>query len=136
VKKLLKCKHPPERIIQWPENWLIEDVIGWIIEGDKGALAQINLLDHIICDVNSVQEIVERLKSDDRSMGGLKKNYLAYDDIASEISYLPGCLDRTIELLNSLLAAITSSKNDQNNSHLQIQEISESKQTYLYRWTP
>lgn len=136
IKSLLKCEHPPERIIQWPENWIIEDIIGWIIEGDNRALSKINALNHIESDLISVSDLVDRLKTPDRAIGGLKNNYLSYDDIASEISELSGCVDRTLKLLSSLLSAIILPKNEFGDDHVQIQETGKSNKTFICRWVP
>jgi predicted ATP-dependent endonuclease of OLD family len=134
IKLLLECEHPPERILQWPEDWAIEDVIGWIIEGDIKAMEKINLLDHFDNDLTTVGDLVQRLKSSNRLLKGLKKNYLAYDDIASEIAYFPGCLNRTTELLSSLLKAIVTTTNELKDKHIIITQIGKTQNTILCRW--
>ncbi len=136
IKELAKCDPPPKRIIQWPANWVIEDIIGWIVEGDPKALSKINSLNHIEKDINSVSDLANKLKTKDRSIGGLKSNYLAYDDIASEISGFPKCVDRTVELLTSLLSAINTPKGKFEDGHIHIQTIEESIDTVICRWLP
>jgi hypothetical protein len=57
--------------------------------------------------VEDVGNLVDLLRSDDRSRSGLKGNYLAYDDLAAGLADIAACRSRCRELLNSIIAVAT-----------------------------
>ena len=92
-------------VLRWPDEWMIEDVIGWIIEpADAAVLAA--LAADIVEPPLTVADLVERLKSDDsKNLEHLKGDRIAYEAIARAISDQPVCLARAAELLDGLARA-------------------------------
>ena len=93
------------RVLRWPDEWTIEDVIGWIVEPAHtavlGALAM-----ELVEPPSSVGELVERLKSDDaKNQKHLKGDRIAYEAIARAIGDQPACMTRTAEVLDGLARA-------------------------------
>lgn len=86
-------------IIQWANNQMLEDAIGWIINADAAACLPAIQLDK---PAASVTELVMRLKSDDRAAGGLKKDTLSYESIAGAIAVNKACCARARSLLNAI----------------------------------
>jgi putative ATP-dependent endonuclease of OLD family len=90
---------PPTRALRWPDDWTIEDVVGWVISADPAALAAITDTEP---PPHTVPNLVERLKSSNRDAGGLKQNRLAYEAVAEAVAATPAALRRARELLNAL----------------------------------
>lgn len=90
----------PIVILRWPDDWTMEDVVGWILEGDATAVAQ---LAGVIAPLPaSISELVDRLKSKDRTAHGLKQDQVAYEAVADVIGLTDGCCLRARELLNAI----------------------------------
>lgn len=88
-------------IIRWHDGAMLEDAIGWIIEADAAAcLASMQLHPAPI----DAATLVERLKTDDRSVGGLKKDSSAYEEIADAIGANAACCERARNVLNAMVA--------------------------------
>ncbi|RDK09180.1 ATP-dependent nuclease [Cupriavidus lacunae] len=90
---------PPSRALRWCDDWTIEDVVGWVVDA---APELVNGIEDIAPPIASVQELVARLKSDDRSDGGLKQNRVAYEGVAQAIASTPAARYRARELLNAV----------------------------------
>jgi putative ATP-dependent endonuclease of OLD family len=86
-------------IIRWHGGATIEDAIGWIVEADAATCLPLVQLDPAPADVPA---LVARLKSDDRAIGGLKKDSSAYEEIADAIAASDACRSRARELLNAI----------------------------------
>lgn len=99
--ELVKLKTAPTIIIRWPNAWSIEDVVGWILSADESATLAA-LRDVIQPAPASVAELVVRLKSVNRSIGGLKQDHIAYEGIADAIARTPTCVARSRTLLNAI----------------------------------
>jgi predicted ATPase len=101
---LAAMAEPPSAILRWPDGWTIEDVIGWIIEADEaGVLAE---LQHSIHSAPAtVPDLIGRLRSKERSTGGLKGDRLAYDAVAGAIGSRALCRDRARSLLDAVADA-------------------------------
>ena len=93
----------PEMILRWCDGWTLEDVIGWILEGDKDA-ALPELQRRIDREFDSIHELVGLFKVK-TGPGRLKTDYLAYEEAASVIGSLPGCRTRAATLLGAVTLA-------------------------------
>jgi putative ATP-dependent endonuclease of OLD family len=94
-----------QRVLRWPDEWTIEDVIGWIIQPAHNAVLAALAAD-IADPPSTVTELVERLKSDDaKNPKHLKGDRIAYEAIARAISDQPACMARAAELLDGLARA-------------------------------
>lgn len=98
----------PVVILQWPDGWTLEDVVGWILETEaQNAVAA--LATQIAPAPPSIAALVARLKSDNRSAGGLKQDQVAYEAVADVIGGVPACCRRARELLNAMSDALLGS---------------------------
>jgi putative ATP-dependent endonuclease of the OLD family len=98
---LVEADAPNSRaIFRWPAGQMLEDIIGWIIDADPA-----NCLPAILIDnpPDTVHDLVERLKSDVRATGGLKKDSSSYEAIAGAIGANEACCARARSLLNSIV---------------------------------
>lgn len=100
----LRASHAtPKIILRWRDDWTMEDVIGWILEGEESD-ALTELRDRINCDFESIDELVDLFKVK-TGVGRLKTDYLAYEEVASVIGRLPGCRARAAALLEAVTLA-------------------------------
>jgi predicted ATPase len=90
---------PPARVLQWPKDWAIENVVGWLAEADTSVL---NSIGQIGVPVQTPAHLVERLRSADRAAGGLKQNRLVYEAIAEALAENPAVLSRARQFLNAV----------------------------------
>ena len=92
-------------VLRWPDEWTIEDVIGWTIEPAHTAVLTA-LATEIVEPPSTVADLVERLKSDDaKNPKHLKGDRIAYEAIARALGDQPACLARAAELLDGLARA-------------------------------
>ncbi len=101
---LLELDTPPDIIIQWPDDWKIENVICWILEaGDNSIIDEMKqrLDNH---NFDSLDEL-EALFEINEGAGRLKTDYLAYEEIASIIRDHEECLARAEALLDTITFA-------------------------------
>lgn len=104
AKELLKDATKPRCIIHWPVDWGIEDVIRWILAADEATvLPKIN--QYVQPAAANLGDLILRMKKDTKS-GGLKTDYLAYQEIAGAIRESNKCMERARLLLGSLRDAI------------------------------
>lgn len=91
----------PTIIMRWPDDWTIEDVVGWVLAGD--ADTAITALARVMDPApQSVPALVARLKSEVRAAGGLKQDQIAYEVVADVIGTTGRCCNRARELLNAI----------------------------------
>jgi putative ATP-dependent endonuclease of OLD family len=69
AEALAVVAHRPSVILRWPDDWTVEDVIGWVLEADAPA-ALIALAAPIAPPPESIPALVARLKSEDRTAHG------------------------------------------------------------------
>lgn len=89
-------------IIRWPNGQMLEDMIGWVIEADAACLLAIPLQP----PPADVAELVARLKLEDRTAHGLKRDTSSYETVAGEIGANDACCARARTLLNALADAV------------------------------
>ncbi|MEX0741655.1 MAG: hypothetical protein WD079_02585, partial [Phycisphaeraceae bacterium] len=92
------------RVLLWPDGWTMEDVIGWILAADEAAVLGALNRDFDNGFVGR-QDLVDRLKSENRDQHGLKGDLVAYETIANAITGSAACSARTKDLLNAISAA-------------------------------
>lgn len=93
--------NPPSAILRWPDGWMIEDVIAWILDADSaGVLAEIQPL--VAPAPADIPELVMRLKTKDRAISGHKGDHLVYEVVASAIGDRPNCTARARLVLNAI----------------------------------
>lgn len=115
VASLLKLVRSPEHIVQWPEEWEIEDVIGWVIGADEGLLA------HVQNEIPATPLILSdfvawiKAKSDKK---GAKGDILAYEATASAIL----CSSAAKLRVRQLLDALVEMPNDSRSSKLLVRD--------------
>lgn len=92
------------RILRWPDDWTIEDVIGWILEADETEVMQRINRDLAVAPGDRVT-LLTRLKLDDRAQRGLKGDLVAYEIVANALADRPLCVARTRTVLNAIAQA-------------------------------
>ena len=94
----------PSVVIRWPDEWTIENVIGWVLGADP-----VSVLAGLDPDwgAGDLDALVAKLKSKDRNANGLKGDYVAYETIADLIGQIEPCRDRARALLNDLAAVVS-----------------------------
>jgi putative ATP-dependent endonuclease of OLD family len=129
VRELLTGNITPKTIIQWPENWVFEDVICWILNAnEQEVISRIQTTTNINA-VTSIADLSVKLKTNNN---GLKGNYLAYEDLVSVIRDIPECISRAKELLNVLSNVCYSSIANGN-----IEDDGRSTEaSKVFRWVP
>lgn len=93
----------PKTIVQWPMDWAIEQVLGWILEADPTVLSDPELADAGLAQ--SVPDAVQQLgiKTTD---GGMKGNLVVLESLAAAISQSTPCRERTKRVLDALSDAV------------------------------
>ena len=91
-------------VLGWPDEWTIEDVVGWVLGADEAAVVGKLQQDLAEAPAN-LSELVNRFKSVDRSQHGLKGDLVAYESVASAIADSPRCTGRARSLLHALAQA-------------------------------
>lgn len=91
----------PTIIMRWPDDWTIEDVVGWVLAAD--ADTAIRELARVMNPApQSIPALVARLKSEVRAAGGLKQDQIAYEVVADVVGITERCCNRARELLNAI----------------------------------
>ncbi|NLB74791.1 MAG: AAA family ATPase [Firmicutes bacterium] len=106
IKQLCDENPAPEVILQWPENWTMEDAIGWILRADeKAVLGEINR--RVDRGFGDIDELIAGFKIR-KGPGRLKTDYLAYQEVGQVIGSYDGCLERAEQLLEAITLACIS----------------------------
>jgi putative ATP-dependent endonuclease of OLD family len=98
---LLGMTPGPAVIARWPDGSTVEDVVGWLLNAE--AIQALHAVTAVIAPApRSIADLVARLKSKDRTVGGLKQDQIAYEAVADVIGSVKPCRRRACELLNGL----------------------------------
>ena len=90
-------------ILRWPNEWTIEDIVGWIAEPKKDEVLK-SLESELNGASATLDDLVLRLKNDDsRDVAHLKGDRVAYEAIARALSEQPACMARLKSLLDSIV---------------------------------
>jgi putative ATP-dependent endonuclease of the OLD family len=99
---------PPAVILRWPDDWTIENVIGWILEANAaGALFALATM--VTPVPATIAQLVARLKSDDRAAHGMKQDQIVYEAVADVIGSVDACRQRARDLLNAMTDSLLGS---------------------------
>lgn len=101
VAALTNMRPGPTVIVRWPDGWMIEDVVGWILNAEGAASLQA-IATVIAPPPGSITSLILRLKSENRAAGGIKQDQVAYEAVADVIGTLEPCCRRARALLNAL----------------------------------
>jgi len=103
IQHFLNSDQCPEIILQWRDEWTIENVIEWIINGADGNIL-VQLQEHIEHNFETIEELIGLFKN---GVGPrrLKTDYLTYEIIANLICENQGSRERVCCVLNSLSQA-------------------------------
>jgi putative ATP-dependent endonuclease of OLD family len=99
VTALSALSPQPTLVLRWPDGWTTEDALGWVIDGEP-SLAR--TVEGITPAPSSTADLVARLKSKDRTTGGLKQDRAAYDAIAQAIAKSDPARRKGLVLLNAI----------------------------------
>jgi putative ATP-dependent endonuclease of the OLD family len=100
ARALSAAAQRPTIIVRWPDDWSMENMVGWILEADS-----LRVIEALATTIEpapaSINALVTRLKSEDRN-GGLKQDQIAYEVIADVIGSNEECRRRARGLLNGM----------------------------------
>jgi putative ATP-dependent endonuclease of the OLD family len=103
IATLKKLVSPPKRILQLPANWTIEDVIGWIVEGDEGNVVT-ELSSLLGTTLVKAADFVVQMKEETKA-SGWKGDIVTYELIINALADNPKCLVRMRTFLKSVAEA-------------------------------
>ena len=92
------------KVLQWPDNWAIEDVVCWTMEADETAVMQRVNADLSVAPGDRAT-LLARLRSDDRTQYGIKGDLVAYEIIANVLAEHPPCVARARTMLHAIAEA-------------------------------
>ncbi len=93
---------PCHRVIQWPNGWMIEDVVAWVCSADATVIAHADLAAFGL--PANIGGLADHLKAD-----GAKRDEILHNTLADVIVGKPTCSRRVRHVL-SVLAAIATGK--------------------------
>jgi energy-coupling factor transporter ATP-binding protein EcfA2 len=104
---LAALSNRPEAIVQWPVDWTIENVVGWIVAaGGPPAIARIQSGLGSSWKVGTVAELVNLLRTPNdvqEKVFGLKEDIVAHEVILDAIRQVPACVARASEVCECLV---------------------------------
>jgi putative ATP-dependent endonuclease of the OLD family len=92
------------RVLRWPDGWMIEDVVCWILQADEAAVIQ-RIDKDLAAAPGDRATLLAWLKSEDRAQNGLKGDLVAYEIIANALVDSPLCLTRARVVLHAIAQA-------------------------------
>ena len=102
----------PSAIVQWPQGWAMEQLIGWVVEADNAILTNPELLE--IGMPQTVAEAVDELGRNTNA-GGLKGNLVVMEALTNAICQSEACRTRVKTALDALHDAIRGTGEDNQN---------------------
>ncbi|CAG5074671.1 hypothetical protein DYBT9623_05358 [Dyadobacter sp. CECT 9623] len=101
---------PGTKILCWPPNWTIEDVLVWLMRADEVAAVTMlsSKLSHFPATMGAFLAL---LKSADRATGGIKGDMVAYEAIMEVVYEIQSINRRAQNLLAGLRAAVDGVQN-------------------------
>jgi len=98
VKTLIK--NPDQVVLKWPDDWTIEDVVGWIMEPCQAVVLKF-LTDELSVTVSDLKQLIGHLKDDDKKNANhFKGDRLIYENLARIISDNPDSINRILILFD------------------------------------
>ena len=93
-----------KKVLRWPDDWTIENLVGWVIEADEAqVMARLN--EDLSPAPGTLATLLARLKSDDRTQHGTKGDGVAYEIIANALAERPLCRARARAALHAIAQA-------------------------------
>lgn len=93
-------------VLRWPDGWMIEDVVAWIIQVDEAAiLASLNA--DLANAPGDLATLIGRLKTKRSAAepNGLKDDRIAHETIANALAHCATCRNRAARLLQGIADA-------------------------------
>jgi putative ATP-dependent endonuclease of the OLD family len=103
VTTLKKLGSPPKRILQLPRNWTIEDVVGWIAEGDEANVVT-ELSSLLGTNFVKAVDVVAQMKKETKA-SGWKGDIVTYELIINTLADNPKSFVRMRTFLTSAAEA-------------------------------
>ena len=103
IQQLRDSEPVPKIILQWRDDWIMEDGVGWILKAAEADVVA-ELKKRIDPDFDEIDDLIALFKVK-TGAGRLKTDYLAYEEVASVIGSLPGCRERAAALLKAVTLA-------------------------------
>jgi hypothetical protein len=100
LKNLLKAVRPPDHVVQWPNGFAVEEVVGWILGSEENLVPVIQA--EMPTAPASIKDIVRWLKTPTKEKGA-KTDFLAYEAIASAVLTSVTAKSRVRTLLDALV---------------------------------
>jgi putative ATP-dependent endonuclease of OLD family len=97
ANNIAKLASAPRTIVQWPDGWEMEDIVGWILEAEPAILASAELAQAGLPD--KVPNLVYALKTKQKS------DALVHSLLADAITTSSRCIARTRQVLNVIADA-------------------------------
>lgn len=96
-------------VLRWPDNWTMEDVVGWVIEADEAAVMPI-LNANLTNAPGDLASLIGWLKSKHSAVqpNGLKDDRSAHETIANAMALRAACRNRAAIVLQAIADAACS----------------------------
>jgi len=133
IRDLLHDASPPETIVQWPKDWFVEDVVGWVMGADEPAVLT-EVCGRLGHSYGTIADLVSKLKDDNGKNGGLKGHYMAHEEIAGAIKMSQACVRHAELVLEALSRAALQSHDSF--EHLVVDDARSQVGTIVYRFQP
>jgi putative ATP-dependent endonuclease of OLD family len=130
VSTLRTLAAPPSRILQWPNDWGVEDALGWVAEADAAIILPL-LAAALERPFTNLAALIAVLKSSTNN-GGLKGDFLALEIVVSCLADNDLCLQRMRVLLQRLADGCSTQANPRG----WVQLPSSTAQTAILRFAP
>lgn len=98
------------KILCWPQNWTIEDVIIWVLKADEVASTSM-LSKKLTSFPGSIDGFLQLLKSENRGAGGMKGDMVVYETIMEVVYEIHTVNQRAQSLLTALRSTLDGSAN-------------------------
>jgi hypothetical protein len=133
VAGLIESTPPPFAVLQWPKDWVIEDVVKWTLEADsESALGEVNHRTNR--DFAALEELIVSLKNDDGRSGGLKQHYIVHEEIAGAMKTSSKCVERVEFVLEAITRAALEKTGEC--EHIEVDERRTTSACTIYRFRP
>ena len=104
ARELVEGAGQVHKVLCWPAEWTMEDVVGWIIEADEAPVME-RLNGELDQAPGDVATLVARLKSEDRAVHGIKGDLVAYEIAANALADSARCVRRAGTVLQAVAQA-------------------------------
>lgn len=100
------------KTLRWPDNWTIEDILGWILEAD--AVKSLSSLRAKLSNIpESINDLVIMLKSNPSKVPhGMKLDQIAYESVVETIFETAACAERAKKLIGNICQVLHGSDSD------------------------